>query len=415
VADRLKVKGAERMTDELDVPLGRPKKKRLFAFLGKVRSPSPPQVDIRGPRSWPITRIAFGLCALILVIAYARVALVDEPLGGRPSAVVDISSSRNSNEVANNVAFTPPGEPTANTEVAKTEIVPLGTGPQITTVDPNLPDQEAIPVGIKALSEFGVDPDLIEETPNGPIPQIGGAGKSPFTVYSRASVTSAATGKPMIAIVVTGLGINESGTLDAIAKLPDNVTLAFAPYGRSLQRTTAAARAEGQEILLQIPMEPFDYPDNDPGPQTLLTGQSPRSNLDKLYWLMARFGGYFGVMNYMGARYTASAADFEPLIEEIGTRGLGYLDDGSSNRSVAPQLAGRNEVPFGRGDAEIDINPSRGAIMQSLADLELKAAEKGTAIGIGSALPVTIDAITDWAEGLKSRGAILVPVSAIMK
>ncbi len=24
-------------------------------------------------------------------------------------------------------------------------------------------------------------------------------------------------------------------------------------------------------MLLQVPMEPFDYPDNDPGPQTLLT------------------------------------------------------------------------------------------------------------------------------------------------
>lgn len=409
------------MTDELDAPLGRPKKPGAFAVLGKLfgrvrMPPSRHSVDLRRPRSWPIARIAFGLSALILVIAYGRVALVDDPFGGRPSAIVDISSSRNSNEVANNVAFTPPSQPKVDTAAGANDTAASGTGPQITKVDPNLPETESVPVGVKALTEFGVDPDLIEETPNGPIPQVGGAGKTPFATYSRASVTpAAADGMPLIAIVVTGLGLNESSTLDAIAKLPDNVTLAFAPYGRSLQRTTAAARAEGQEMLLQIPMEPFDYPDNDPGPQTLLTGQSPRSNLDKLYWLMARFGGYIGIMNYMGARFTASAADFEPLIEEIGTRGLGYIDDGTSNRSVAPQLAGRNQVPFGRGDAEIDTNPSRGVIMEKLADLEAKAAEKGSAIGIASALPVTIDAITDWAEGLKSRGFLLVPVSAIMK
>ena len=31
------------------------------------------------------------------------------------------------------------------------------------------------------------------------------------------------------------------------------------------------ARAQRHEILLQVPMEPFDYPDNDPGPHTLTT------------------------------------------------------------------------------------------------------------------------------------------------
>ena len=48
------------------------------------------------------------------------------------------------------------------------------------------------------------------------------------------------------------------------------VTFAFTPYGTDLERWVARARGEGHEVLLQIGMEPFDYPDNDPGPQTLL-------------------------------------------------------------------------------------------------------------------------------------------------
>ena len=51
----------------------------------------------------------------------------------------------------------------------------------------------------------------------------------------------------------------------------------------TLDRTTGAARAAGHELFLEVPLEPFDYPDNDPGPETLLTGQPPRANLDKLY------------------------------------------------------------------------------------------------------------------------------------
>ena len=52
-------------------------------------------------------------------------------------------------------------------------------------------------------------------------------------------------------------------------------------------------------------MEPFDYPDNDPGPQTLLTSLTPDQNIDRLHWLMSRFQGYVGIVSYMGARFTA--------------------------------------------------------------------------------------------------------------
>ena len=132
-------------------------------------------------------------------------------------------------------------------------------------------------------------PDLLEETEHGPIPRIAATGETPFEVYARPSLTPAtADGKKLIAIVVTGLGLNEIGTASAIDTLPDTVTLAFAPYGRSLSRTVASARAGGHEILLEMPLEPFDYPDSDPGPDTLLTGQAPRDNLNKLFTVMAQ-------------------------------------------------------------------------------------------------------------------------------
>ena len=37
---------------------------------------------------------------------------------------------------------------------------------------------------------------------------------------------------------------------------------------RQASTTTGAARAAGHELFLEVPLEPFDYPDNDPGPQT---------------------------------------------------------------------------------------------------------------------------------------------------
>jgi polysaccharide deacetylase 2 family uncharacterized protein YibQ len=37
------------------------------------------------------------------------------------------------------------------------------------------------------------------------------------------------------------------------------------------------AREDGHEVMLQVPMEPFDYPDNDPGPHTLTAAGAIRN------------------------------------------------------------------------------------------------------------------------------------------
>jgi polysaccharide deacetylase 2 family uncharacterized protein YibQ len=61
-----------------------------------------------------------------------------------------------------------------------------------------------------------------------------------------------------------------------------------APYGDQLTKLAAHARAKGHELLLQVPMEPFDYPNNDPGPRTLLTSLANEQNVNRLHWLMSR-------------------------------------------------------------------------------------------------------------------------------
>lgn len=370
------------MADDLSTPL-----------TGRKRKPG------ESRRGFPLARVLFLLIAVAGGAFGLRLAMTDDPDGGRPSAEVPITTVRNANSVANSV----------------------GTGPVTITADPQQYPAGGTPPpaggagSAGARDASGALADLSEQTADGSIPRIAATGLTPFAAYARPAGAALSSGKPKIAIIVSGLGINEQGSLNAIDQLPGDVTLGFAPYGKTLTTTVASARDRGHEVLLEIPLEPFDYPQNDPGPQTLLTGETPRANIDKLFWLMARFGGYVGVLNNMGARFTASGADFGPVMEELGARGLGYLDDGSSNRSLAPQLAGSNKVPFARADALIDANPSRQAILDALASLEAKAVENGQAIGIVSALPISVSAIAEWAGSLDGKGIELVPASALMK
>ena len=139
----------------------------------------------------------------------------------------------------------------------------------------------------------------------------------------------------------------------------------------------ARARGEGHEILLQAPMEPVGYPENDSGPQTLLTSLTPEQNLDRLYWMMSRFQGYVGIIGAMGARFTASEPAFSPVLRETAKHGLIFVDDGSNPRSVAGRVAGANNLPFAKADIILDSVATPAEIEHALGRLEMAAREHG--------------------------------------
>ncbi|RUW59116.1 divergent polysaccharide deacetylase family protein [Mesorhizobium sp. M7A.F.Ca.US.008.03.1.1] len=254
------------------------------------------------------------------------------------------------------------------------------------------------------------DKALVEASETGPLPVRAADGRRPFDVYARP--WSGGRGA-RVAIVIGGLSVSQTGTQAAIAKLPAEVTLAFAPQGNSIGRWMQAARQSGHEIVMQVPLEPFDYPKVNPGRNTLTVAASADENLKSLHWALSRTTNYTGVMNYMGARFSADAAAMEPFIAELGKRGLAYIDDGSSARSLAPDLALKDGVPFVSGDMAIDAVQDRGEILKKLDSLEATARAKGTAVGIGSAFDLTVDTVTSWVAEAKKRGIEIVPISAV--
>jgi uncharacterized protein len=258
----------------------------------------------------------------------------------------------------------------------------------------------------------GIDPRLLEKSRYGMIP-MAADGLKPFTAYAGDADRARAAQMPVVAIVVGGLGVGAAKTVDAILKLPAAVTLAFTPYGSDPAKLVERARAQHHEILLQIPMEPYNYPDNDPGPQTLLTTLAPEQNLDRLYWHLSRFQGYAGIANFMGARFVATDTVMQPIVREAAKRGLGYFDDGMA-RSAAATLAAAQTMPFAKADLAIDAVPTAGEVDRALAKLESLARERGISVGVASALPISIERISVWARTLEGHGILLVPLTTAM-
>lgn len=291
------------------------------------------------------------------------------------------------------------------------------SGQVVTTYSPRQRDGEG-PLVVEA-QRIGQDPrmaatpndELIEETPEGRLPIVGPDGLRPMEQYARP--WSGARGT-RIAIIVGGLGLSQTGTQNAINVLPPEITLAFAATGNSLPRWMQQSRRNGHEILLQLPMEPFDYPSNNPGPSTLVTEATVKENIANLHEAMGQITNYTGVMNYLGGRFLSDADALEPVLRDIAGRGLLFLDDGSSAQSLTEKIAKPLQLPHGFADLTLDTQLDKLEILKKLDELERIAQRKGFAIGSASAFDESIEAIQQWVGEVGTRGIEIVGVSAVV-
>jgi polysaccharide deacetylase 2 family uncharacterized protein YibQ len=359
--------------------------------------------------------IGASLAGIVVAASLGFVALKGDPLGGEPHAIVRIDRTVKNAVVAaapqdaGKVEAPAGGRETAQQmEDAAGVRVIRGKGGQVPgAVVITVPDD------VKDTRLASLDRRLTERGRHGPLPKIDPQAGAPRDVYARPFDVNKA-GKPLIAIVVTGLGIGAGATSDAITKLPGEVTFAFAPYGSDLEKTTARARDAGHELLLQAPMEPYGYPENDTGPHTLLAEGAEAQNLDRLHWLMSRFQGYVGITNFMGAKFTSVRPALKPVLDETARRGLLFVEDGSSARSLVPEVAGTAKLPNARGDVVLDGLDKPADFDAALARAESQARVKGTTIVFGPALPATIERLNRWARSLEGKGFMLAPVTAVV-
>lgn len=253
-----------------------------------------------------------------------------------------------------------------------------------------------------------LNPSLQETTPAGAtVPKVGEGGLESWVYYGKPD-TSAPT-RPVIALIVTGLGLNHATTGKALL-LPEQVSLSFSPYAGQLQLQITRARAYGHEVWLDAPMEPEDYPATDTGPLTLFRNMKPEERAARLHRLLASATTYVGLVASPGEVFS----DYTPMhdvAKEIKARGLllllrsrGYKNPETAshvhyiNRSLDMQQAGTGPTPA-----------------QLLVELEASAKEHGYAIGTVGDAPGLFALISEWSATLEKKGLQLAPVTAIAR
>ena len=284
------------------------------------------------------------------------------------------------------------GEPKVREAGAGDPEAMAGTGPEVAS----LPPVEPAPEPVKPPANVALVPPSHGEP-----------------AWRRNALPSApVTGQPMIAIVIDDMGLDRKRSAEVMT-LPGPLTLSFMTYAEDLAKQTATGRAQGDEIMLHMPMEP-QARHVDPGPNALVTGLDDEELKRRVIWGLGRIDGIVGVNNHMGSKFTESQPGMTIVLEQLRERGLFFLDSRTTPHSVGLATARQMGVPSVGRDVFLDNFMTDPEVARELAQTEAVARKNGVAIAIGHPHDATIAELRQWLPTAAAKGFRLVPVSAIV-
>jgi polysaccharide deacetylase 2 family uncharacterized protein YibQ len=270
-----------------------------------------------------------------------------------------------------------------------------------------------LPLPALPAKEAAVPPAAEEEASDAGLPTTA----APLPAWRRhaAAFEAPDDDRPLVAVVVTGLGLAKSTTQTAIEQLPAEVTLSFSAYAADARESMALARGRGHEVMLDLPMEPDGVAGDDPGPLALLSALDDAENRARLQTILGRAEGYVGLVGAMGARFLADRQRAQRLLQDLADRGLIFLDNGAAQDDLQTLVTGL-DLAYLRGDGMVDADLVGAATIDArLARVERLALARGGAVVLCGALPTCLARLQAWSAELADRGLVLAPISALVK
>jgi len=196
-----------------------------------------------------------------------------------------------------------------------------------------------------------------------------------------------------VAIIIDDVGYDDNLDRRA-ATIPFPLTFSVLPGLDSSAASAARLREAGCEIMLHLPMEPEDYPLNNPGPGALFTFMSPEEIRDTIRQDIRSVPGATGVNNHMGSLFTVREDLLGVVFEELRHHDFFFVDSRTTTATVARTVARRFGVKTGRRSVFLDNSDEPAAIRAQLDQLFRVALRDGAAIGIAHYRGGTLDVLS---------------------
>ncbi|MFH1680208.1 MAG: divergent polysaccharide deacetylase family protein [Candidatus Eisenbacteria bacterium] len=221
---------------------------------------------------------------------------------------------------------------------------------------------------------------------------------------------------PRVALIIDDFGYSYGATARAFLELDCGLTVSVLPGKAFSARVAEKARSEGKDLLLHLPMEPLEFPEKNPGPGAIFVGQADEEVRSITREALGGFASLDGVSNHMGSRAMQNERIVRIVLEEVGKRGLFFLDSKTVSGRTARTLAESLGVRCFENDLFWDSGyDSREEILENLDHLAEIARARGHAIGIGHPRAVTLEALEEKIPEMRRSGIRLVPIRDLMR
>lgn len=218
-----------------------------------------------------------------------------------------------------------------------------------------------------------------------------------------------------IALVIDDLGENY-GNFKSLSALGVPITYAILPFRPHSVDIAAAIHANGSgEIILHLPLEPWNSANHAMNHGTLLTSMDREELLEQLEKNIKAVPHISGVNSHMGSKFTENSEKTALLLEVLKEKGLYFLDSRTSKKTVGYALAKKLHLKTARRDLFLDSTQDEQFVLKQLKKI-LPLAQKrgGTLIVIGHPYTQTIRALQEYLPSLTEQGVTIVPLSELV-
>ncbi len=239
------------------------------------------------------------------------------------------------------------------------------------------------------------------------------ARSTPTSSGARAGARARTQAPPRVALVVDELGAR-ADVFERLRALGRPVTVAVLPGLPLSGRLAREAARAGFEVLVQLPLEPYRFPEVDPGPGVLLASMSPDEVTRRTRRLVASVPAAIGITTRMGSRFTEQRALMRALLEPVFLQGLFFVDSLTTHRSVGYDLARALGIPAARRQVFVDPDESEATARAGLQAVERWAERRGSVIAIAHGRLLTLRLLAEAVPRWDARGFRLVLVSELL-
>ncbi|MCK5147154.1 divergent polysaccharide deacetylase family protein [bacterium] len=217
-----------------------------------------------------------------------------------------------------------------------------------------------------------------------------------------------------ISLLIDDFGRGYNSLVQEFAALGIPITISVIPSMAKASTVAENMRQLGCEVMLHLPMEPFDTRYRNEA-MLLKTGASSIEIKQLLDRALTNVPGAVGINNHMGSKVTSHRETMSRVLEDIKQRGLFFVDSRTIASSVAFKLAREMNIPCAERQVFIDPEDDRNIIRRQMQNLAKKAAQHGMALGIGHCRRNTIAVLKEEIPRLKKAGYQFLFVSQVVR